>query len=101
MAARYLMFRQRHQAGDARFRGQQIVEVVVQLAGGHVVADVEHLPLWIEHETEVHFAEIGFGQLVNLLQSGQQVLRQDLGSRQLLVKGSTPGASLVELRYAG
>ena len=60
------MFRQRHQAGDARFGGQQVVEIAVQLAGGRIVPDVEHLPLRIEQENEIHFLEIGFGQAVDV-----------------------------------
>ena len=60
VAAWHLVLRQSHQAGNARLGSQQVVEVGVEFAGGHVVPDVEHLALRLEQEAKIHLTEIGF-----------------------------------------
>ena len=49
------------QAGNAGFRGQQVVVIGVQAARGQTVANVEDLALAVKQKAEVHLGDKGVG----------------------------------------
>ena len=84
-----------HQARDPGFRGQQVVVVVVRPLGLHMVADVEHLPLRIEQETEVHSLEVLFCFLTQVLETDHPAPGSYSGGFQFVGQASAPGACLL------
>ena len=70
VAHRHVALGDGEQAGQARLRGQQVVETGVELLLGHAVADVKEVPLAVVQE-----AEIGApGQLLEVGGQGLQAL---------------------------
>ena len=57
MALRHLVLGDGHEAGDARFRGEQVVIVGIQTAAGQIIANVENLPLGVKQEAKIHLCD--------------------------------------------
>ena len=51
---RRVAFRNRHEAGEARFRSQQIIKRIIAAALRHVVTDDEQLAFAIQQKLKVH-----------------------------------------------
>ena len=85
MFVRHLAERDRHVAGEACFRGQDVVVGVVEPPIADVVADREELPLLVEEEAEFDLLEQVVGKSRQTIRSGDQLLGMLLG---LLIMGA-------------
>jgi len=90
MAAGHLALGEGHQAGDAGLGCEQVVIVLVQLARGHVVADVKDLALAVEQEGKVHLPEVLFGLRLDVGEASQEFLAHRPGCREFLTQRVTP-----------
>jgi hypothetical protein len=50
----------------SRFRGEQIVVVVIQSFGCDVIADMKQLPLLVKHEAKIHNPDMLRGMLLQM-----------------------------------
>ena len=85
------MFGQRHQAGNARLGGQQVIKIVVKHGSRRIVADAEQLPLLVKQKTELHFVKVACRLLVDFLQTVQQVNAHGARSVQPFLQFLAPG----------
>ena len=83
MSRGYVSFCNSDQACKTGFGGQQVIITCIQLFGGGVVADVEHLALLIEQEPEIHRHEISIGHSCQIGITDEQGLCLKLGGGQI------------------
>ena len=67
-----VVLRDRHEAGEARLGGEEVVVGGVEGAGAVLVADGEELPLLVEEEAEVHLGRVAVRALRERLEAGRQ-----------------------------
>ena len=102
MLHRHVALGNRQQAGQSRFRCQQVVEAGIELLFGHPVADVEQVPLAVVQEAEVGLP----GELLAALGEGAQAgrdggVRRALGQFQARLCGRQQMAAEVAAVHGG
>ena len=91
MTLRDLTLGDGYQAGETCFRGQQVVVIQIQSAGGDVVADMEDLALRIEQERKIHCLKECITATRQVVKIGSRGLRPS--SRQYPVRSPAPAPS--------